>query len=78
MRGSWSRRCGGEVQGRSGRGGGKVEGSWLRRVELNPLYQLNKEGDEEHLLSVKEVAHCNCMIEKWSCKMSVFDFYVCF
>ena len=55
-----------------------MEGSWLRRVELNPLYQLNKEGDEEHLLSVKEVAHCNCMIEKWSCKMSVFDFYVCF
>ena len=43
---------------------------------LNPLYQLNKEGDEEHLLSVKEVA--DCMIENWSCKMSVFDFYVCF
>ena len=74
VEGSWSRRCGGEVQGRSGRGGGKVEGSWLRRVELNPLYQLNKEDKEEHLLSVKEVA--DWMIENWSCKMSVFDFYV--
>ena len=43
---------------------------------MNPLYQLNKEDKEEHLLSVKEVA--DWMIEKWSCKMSVFDFYVCF